>query len=235
MAMAMLDNVEDDINGDVECTSERLQLMDGAGGAYKQQNGKTTNEQRNFTWKRELGGKPDARVGPTSKLLNGVSGERVQMANRKTKKVGCPVMLHAKFVQKGEWQIRSVVLERKFHEPVPSNAKYIIMFHHDDLNAVRRRLFQHHDEGIYIPQIHGSLTVERNGVENFPVSERLLRNVVDKEQRLKIMDGDANAISVYFHRMSTDNQNFFHLHRLDDEERLKDVMWVDARKYSCFC
>ncbi|KAL2902654.1 Protein FAR1-RELATED SEQUENCE 4 [Bienertia sinuspersici] len=165
------------------------------GGAYKQQNGKTTNERRNFTWKFESGGKPDARVGPTSKLLNGVSGKGVQMANRKTKKVGCPVMLHAKFVKEGEWPIRSVVLEHKFHEPVPSNAKYISMFHRDDLNAARRRLFQHHDEGVSIPQIHGALATERNDVENFLASERQLRNVVDKERRLKMMDGDANAMS----------------------------------------
>ncbi|KAL2926296.1 Protein FAR1-RELATED SEQUENCE 4 [Bienertia sinuspersici] len=73
------------------------------GGTYKQLNRKTTNERCNFTWKCESGGKPDARVGPTRKLLNGVSDKGVQMANRKTKKVGCAVMLHAKFVKEGEW------------------------------------------------------------------------------------------------------------------------------------
>ncbi|KAL2939689.1 Protein FAR1-RELATED SEQUENCE 6 [Bienertia sinuspersici] len=205
-----------------------------AGGAYKQLNGKITNERRNFTWKCESGGKPDARVGPNRKLLNGVSDKGVHMANRKTKKVGCPVMLHAKFVKEGEWQIRSVVLEHKYHEPIPSNAKYISMFHRDDLNALCRRLFQHHDEGVSISQIHGALATERNGVENFPVSKRQLRNIVDKDQRLKMMDGDANAMSAYFHRMSMDNQKNFHLHRLDDEERLKDVMWVDAWTRAAF-
>ncbi|KAL2905369.1 Protein FAR-RED IMPAIRED RESPONSE 1 [Bienertia sinuspersici] len=94
------------------------------------------------------------------------------------------------------------------------------MFHRDDLNGVRRRLFQHHDEGVSIPQIHSALAAERNGVENFSVSERQLRNVVDKERRLKMMEGDANAMAMYFHRMSTNNQNFFHLHRLDDDKPL---------------
>ncbi|KAL2904637.1 Protein FAR1-RELATED SEQUENCE 3 [Bienertia sinuspersici] len=108
------------------------------------------------------------------------------------------------------------------------------MFHREDLNAVRRRLFQHHDEGVSIPQIHSALAAERNGVENFPVSERQLINVVDKEKRLKMIEGDANAMAAYFHRMSTDNQNFFHLHRLDDDERLKDVMWVDARSRAAY-
>ncbi|KAL2944173.1 Protein FAR-RED IMPAIRED RESPONSE 1, partial [Bienertia sinuspersici] len=143
-----------------------------AGGGYKQEKGKTLNERRNCTWKCESGGKPDARIRAGSRVLNEVSGKGVKMANRKTKKVGCP--------------------------------------------------------------IHSALTAERNDVENFPVSERQLRNVVDKERRLKMMEGDANAMAAYFHRMSTDNQNFFHLHRLDDDERLKDVMWVDARSRAAY-
>ncbi|KAL2902403.1 Protein FAR1-RELATED SEQUENCE 5, partial [Bienertia sinuspersici] len=160
-----------------------------AGGAYKQEKGKTLNERRNCTWKCESGGKPDARIRASSRVLNGVSGKGVKMANRKTKKVGCPVMLHAKVTKDGKWQIRN---------------------------------------------IHSALATERNGVENFPMSERQLRNVVDKERRFKMMEGDANAMAAYFHRMSTDNQNFFHLHRLDDDERLKDVMWVDARSRAAY-
>ncbi|KAL2923894.1 Protein FAR-RED ELONGATED HYPOCOTYL 3 [Bienertia sinuspersici] len=123
-------------------------------------------------WKCESGGKLDARIRPSSRVLNGVSGKGVKMANRKTKKVGCPVMLHAKVTKDGKWQIRNVVLQHQNHELVPSILKYISMFHRDDLNVVRRRLFQHHDEGVSIPQIHSALAAERNGVENFPVSER---------------------------------------------------------------
>ncbi|KAL2935797.1 Protein FAR1-RELATED SEQUENCE 5, partial [Bienertia sinuspersici] len=167
-----------------------------AGGAYKQEKGKTLNERRNCTWKCESGGKPDARIRASSRVLNGVSGKGSKMANRKTKKVGCPVMLHARVTKDGKWQIRNVVLQHQNHEPVPSISKYISMFHRDDLNAVRRRLFQHHDEGVSIPQIHSALAAERNDVENFPVSEHQLRNVVDKVRRLKMMEGDANAMAV---------------------------------------
>ncbi|KAL2938910.1 Protein FAR1-RELATED SEQUENCE 4 [Bienertia sinuspersici] len=155
-----------------------------AGGAYKQEKGKTLNERRNCTWKFESGGKPDARIRASSRVLNGVSGKGVKMAIEKQRKLDA-------------------------------------------------RLFQHHDEGVSIPQIHSALAAERSGVENFPVSERQLRNVVDKERRLKMMEGDANAMAAYFHRMSTDNQNFFHLHKLDDDECL-NVMWVDARSRAAY-
>ncbi|KAL2942470.1 Protein FAR1-RELATED SEQUENCE 11 [Bienertia sinuspersici] len=43
-----------------------------AGGAYKQEKGKTLNERRNYTWKCESGGKPNARTRASSRLLNGV-------------------------------------------------------------------------------------------------------------------------------------------------------------------
>ncbi|KAL2899612.1 Protein FAR1-RELATED SEQUENCE 5 [Bienertia sinuspersici] len=139
-----------------------------AGGAYKQEKGKTLNERRNCTWKCESGGKSDSRIRASSRVLNGVSGKGVKLAS------------------------------------------------------------------VSIPQIHSAIAAERNGVENFSVSERQLRNIVDKEKRLKMMEGDANAMVAYFHRMNTDNQNFFHLHRLNDDERLKDVMWVDSRSRAAY-
>ncbi|KAL2933608.1 Protein FAR1-RELATED SEQUENCE 4 [Bienertia sinuspersici] len=178
-----------------------------AGGAYKQEKGKTLNERRNCTWKCESRGKPDARIRASSRVLNGVSGKGVKMANRKTKKIGCPVMLHAKVIKDGNWQIRNVVLQHHNHEPVPSFSKYISMFHRDDLNA-----------------IHSALAAERNGVENFPVSERQLRNVVDKERRLKMMEGDANAMAAYFHRMSLYQEREWWI-----PPYMKDMFWAGMR------
>ncbi|KAL2920894.1 Protein FAR-RED ELONGATED HYPOCOTYL 3 [Bienertia sinuspersici] len=150
-----------------------------AGGAYKQEKGKIVSERRNCTWKCESGGKPDARIRASTRLLNGVSAKGVKMANRKTKKVGCPVMLHAKVTNDGKWQIRN---------------------------------------------IHSALAAERNGVENFPVSERQLRNVVDKEKRLKMMEGDANAIAAYFHRMSLYQEREWWI-----PPYMKDMFWAGMR------
>ncbi|XP_048496430.2 protein FAR1-RELATED SEQUENCE 5-like [Beta vulgaris subsp. vulgaris] len=53
--------------------------------------------------------------------------------------------------------------------------------------------------------------------------------MVAKERKLKLGPGDANAMLMYFNKMAADNQNFFHIHRLDDKGYLKDVLWVDAR------
>lgn len=80
-----------------------------------------------------------------------------------------------------------------------------------------------------ISQIHKSIATDRNGLETMVIIERDLRNIVAKEQRLKFKDGDVNAMLAYFDKMTDDNQKFFHMHRLDEEGHMKDVLWVDAR------
>lgn len=56
-----------------------------------------------------------------------------------------------------------------------------------------------------------------------------MRNAVAKDRKLQLEGGDANAMWNYLKRMSADNKIFFYDFRLDQFQRLKDVMWVDAR------
>lgn len=61
-----------------------------------------------------------------------------------------------------------------------------------------------------------------------------LQHEVYKERRLKMEGGDAVAMMRYFEKMQADNQNFYHAHRLDEQGRLKDVLWVDARSRTTY-
>ncbi|XP_021754070.1 protein FAR1-RELATED SEQUENCE 6-like [Chenopodium quinoa] len=92
---------------------------------------------------------------------------------------------------------------------------------------VKKKLLNYYEEGVPIRQIHGCMATE-TGADNLP-SVKDLEHEVSKEKRLKMEGGDAAAMMAYFDRMQADNQNFYHAHRLDEEGRLKDVMWVDAR------
>ena len=47
-------------------------------------------------------------------------------------------------------------------------------------------------------------------------------------------NGDWNALFDYFNAMSADNQNFYHMHRVDKFNQLSDVMWVDARRRAAY-
>ncbi|XP_021769850.1 protein FAR-RED IMPAIRED RESPONSE 1-like [Chenopodium quinoa] len=94
-------------------------------------------------------------------------------------------------------------------------------------SKVKKKLMDYY-EGVPVTQIHGCMGTKMVDVDNFPTVKDLQHEVY-KERRLKMEGGDAAAMMAYFDRMQADNQNFFNAHQLDEEGRLKDVLWVDSR------
>uniref|UniRef100_A0A2N9IFI6 Protein FAR1-RELATED SEQUENCE n=1 Tax=Fagus sylvatica TaxID=28930 RepID=A0A2N9IFI6_FAGSY len=63
---------------------------------------------------------------------------------------------------------------------------------------------------------------------------RLLINDNAGERRLKCKEGDGQALHDYFVRMQAKNSNFYHALDLDDELRVRNVFWVDARSRAAY-
>ncbi|KAG6481890.1 hypothetical protein ZIOFF_058513 [Zingiber officinale] len=74
-----------------------------------------------------------------------------------------------------------------------------------------------------------TVSVEAGGYENLPFDERKCRNFISEVRRLRLGDGDAEALSNYFCRMQSRNSNFFYVLDLDEESRIRNVFWADAR------
>ncbi|XP_010693208.1 protein FAR1-RELATED SEQUENCE 8-like [Beta vulgaris subsp. vulgaris] len=188
---------------------------------------------RSGSWTCECFGKADSRHNRVGRRV--VSNVQCDEGHvNKSNKCECPVNIYASVNDNGEWVLRKVVVEHENHDPTPSKSCAISIYREELYKHVRRRLFNDYNSGVKIPQIHGCLARERNGVENWVVTERDLRNEVSKVKRLKLKDGDANAMLAYFQKMSANNQFFFHMHRLDDKNTLKDIMWVDARSRAAY-
>ena len=62
-----------------------------------------------------------------------------------------------------------------------------------------------------------------------PFTEKDCRNFLDQVRRLRLGEGDANAINKYFLKMQADNSNFFYIMDLDEAGQLKNLFWADAR------
>ncbi|XP_058216733.1 protein FAR-RED IMPAIRED RESPONSE 1-like [Rhododendron vialii] len=71
--------------------------------------------------------------------------------------------------------------------------------------------------------------IEAGGPGKLPYIQKNCRNHVDKVRRSLLMEGDAQAMHNYFMKMKADNSNFFFAMDLDDEGRLRNVFWADAR------
>ncbi|KAF8397853.1 hypothetical protein HHK36_016778 [Tetracentron sinense] len=60
--------------------------------------------------------------------------------------------------------------------------------------------------------------------------EKDVRNQFDKERRLAIEAGDAQAMLEHFTHLQKDNPDFFYAMDLNDDQQLRNVFWVDAKK-----
>ncbi|XP_021737168.1 protein FAR1-RELATED SEQUENCE 5-like [Chenopodium quinoa] len=138
-------------------------------------------------------------------------------------------------MKSGDWVVKGLELQHKNHVPTPQKSHYIAMYRKEDINAaVRRKLFTDVGSGSKVTQVFNSLASERNGVENVAFTKRDLHNVISRERSEKMKNGDWNALFDYFNAMSADNQNFYHMHRVDKFNQLSDVMWVDARSRAAY-
>jgi hypothetical protein len=76
--------------------------------------------------------------------------------------------------------------------------------------------------------------VAADGHENLTFGEKECRNYLEKTRRLQLGSGDAEAVRNYFMKMQSDNPNFFSVMDVDDESRLRNVFWADARSKAVY-
>ncbi|XP_057506062.1 protein FAR1-RELATED SEQUENCE 6-like [Actinidia eriantha] len=168
----------------------------------------------NVTFQCNRGGK--ARVTTTNPVK-----PRLQI------KIECPTHLNFFIWRDEKWRLNKVTLE---HNHVNSLGKsrfyksYRVLDEH-----VKRKLELNDKAGIKLHKTYDSLQIQAGGHENLPYLSKDYRNYLDKMRRQLLVEGDANAIHNYFMKMKADNSDFFFVMDLDDEGRLRNVFWADAR------
>ena len=190
----------------------------------RRKGGVLTDQLRNGIWRCECFGKPETR----RKGKNGISPAE---KNVNSKKCGCPAYVYAIVNDDNVWEVRKVILEHKNHSPTPYKSKHISKYRQKELGSctVARTLFKAKEANLPVCQIHKLLALQRNGFENLSVKQRDVRNKIDKDRRLEMAGGDANAMVQYFNKMKADNDEFFYTYRTDNLGNMTDVLWVDAR------
>ncbi|XP_028121470.1 protein FAR1-RELATED SEQUENCE 6-like [Camellia sinensis] len=89
-------------------------------------------------------------------------------------------------------------------------------------------------QGIRMNKNFTSLVLEAGGHEKLSYLEKDCRNHMDKVRRLKLEKGDATAMYDYFVNMQADNSEFFYVLDLDEDGKLLNVFWADARSRAAF-
>ena len=62
-----------------------------------------------------------------------------------------------------------------------------------------------------------------------PLNERDMRNVINRERRKCRFQGDAKEVLIYFKKLKSQNNEFFYAVEKDEDDRLLNIFWADAR------
>ncbi|XP_021737154.1 protein FAR1-RELATED SEQUENCE 3-like [Chenopodium quinoa] len=202
-----------------------------------------------MTWRCECWGTPNMRAVREAKKrakAMGVSGcggvvsgkvcdVELNRRKRKSKKCECGAMLYGSVNQEKEWVVRKVVLKYHNHNPIPSQSQLVKEYRMKQLTPrVRRNILKYYDEGVPMKQIHACMDLGCNGSGNSTLTVKDLNHEVYKERGLKMVGGDAAAMLGYFEKMQATTTNFYHVQRVDDHGRFKDVFWVDGRSRAAY-
>lgn len=139
---------------------------------------------------------------------------------RPSPKIGCKASMHVKRRQNGKWYVYNFVKEHN-HDLLPAQVHFFRSHRNTDpLNndvKMRRRK---------------SLAAVSNlfsAYQNIDCLEGYLRNQHDKGRSLVLEAGDAQLLLEHFMHMQESNPKFFYAVDLNEEHRLRNVFWVDAK------
>ncbi|XP_045812262.1 protein FAR-RED IMPAIRED RESPONSE 1-like [Trifolium pratense] len=157
----------------------------------------------------------------------GKQRESIAQNPRPCLKVECEASLRIKRNCDGNWIVHNFIKHHN-HELFPGYAHYFPC--HRGINKAQKHCIENWQHaGVRTSQIYDAMAKQHGGYENIGCLEKDIRNHLDKGRRLALESGDANAMLECFMHMQEENPKFFYAIDLDDEDRIKNVFWVDAK------
>ncbi|XP_041011462.1 protein FAR1-RELATED SEQUENCE 5-like [Juglans microcarpa x Juglans regia] len=150
---------------------------------------------------------------------------------RPTGKTECKAKINALNV---DGKFRLTTIHNIHNHGISRNKSRFFRCNREVSDSVKRVLDINDMAGSRMNKSLGSFVVGTGGFENLPVLENDCRNYIDKARHLRLGKGGVGALREYFCRMQYKNHGFFALMDLDDDERLRNVFWVDPRNRAAY-
>ncbi|KAF5451308.1 hypothetical protein F2P56_026424 [Juglans regia] len=151
---------------------------------------------------------------------------------RPTIKTDCKVRINAHLVD-GTWVVTTVEIAHNHSTISPQKSRFFRS--HKNLDEYSQRMLDLNDRaGIRMNKNFGALVVEAGGFENLQFQEKDCRNFIDKTRELRLGKGGGQALTEYFKRMRLQNDGFVYVIDVDEELRLRNVFWADARSRAAY-
>ncbi|XP_075671108.1 protein FAR-RED IMPAIRED RESPONSE 1-like [Castanea sativa] len=144
-------------------------------------------------------------------------------------KTDCKAQLRAVLCPDGKWILNAMVLDHN-HGLSPSRTRYYKCNRLLEPHAKKR--FASNDKAdIRVKKNLKSIVVEAGGHGNLSFIEKDCRN---KLSCLHLGEGDVAAMQDFFLKMQVDNSDFFYTMDFNENGRLRNVFWADARSRATF-
>lgn len=138
---------------------------------------------------------------------------------RPSPKIGCKASMHVKRGKNGKWFVYSFVKDHN-HELLPEQAHFFRS--HRDVDPLKSdRLRKRKNLGL--------VSKLCNAYQSFDSLENCIRNPHDKGRRLVLEAGDAQMLLEHLMHMQEENPKFFYAVDLNEEHRLRNIFWVNAK------
>ncbi|XP_028074239.1 protein FAR-RED IMPAIRED RESPONSE 1-like [Camellia sinensis] len=149
----------------------------------------------------------------------------------RTQNIGQDGEARATLQKDGRFKLTTVVLQHT-HDLIPSDSRHFAM-NKRILTLAKRRLEINDEPGIGVARNFHSIVVEVGGYEALTFDEQDARNHIQSMRRLRLGVGDAESVALYFHRMQQQNSNFYAID-LDEDGRMRNLFWADARSRATY-
>ncbi|KAM6565195.1 hypothetical protein CsatB_025193 [Cannabis sativa] len=143
------------------------------------------------------------------------------------KKTDCKASMHVKRRSDGKWIIHEFIKEHN-HELLPALA-YHFRIHRNVKLAEKNNIDILHAVSERTRKMYVEMSRKSGGYQNVGSVRAEMNFQFDKGRYLGLDEGDAQVMLEYFKRIQKENPNFFFAIDLNEEQRLRNLFWVDAK------
>ncbi|XP_038715049.1 protein FAR1-RELATED SEQUENCE 5-like [Tripterygium wilfordii] len=167
-------------------------------------------------------GRSDKYISHSKNLVN----------HRANSKNDCKARLVARLSACEKWEITQLN-DVHNHNLSPTHSRFFTC--NREINPhVKRQLEINDIAGIRPNKSHNSFVIGAGGHDNLKFLERDTRNHLAHLRCMRLGEGDANAVQMYFTKMQANNHGFFSLIDWDEDGRLRNLFWADQRSRAAY-
>ncbi|KAF7811061.1 protein FAR-RED IMPAIRED RESPONSE 1 isoform X1 [Senna tora] len=146
------------------------------------------------------------------------------------KKTDCKACMHVKRRADGKWIIHEFIKEHN-HELLPALA-YHFRIHRNVKLAEKNNIDILHAVSERTRKMYVEMSRQSGGCLNIGSLQGDINYQFDRGRFVALDEGDARVILEYFKFVQKENPKFFYAIDLNEEQRLRNLFWVDAKSRS---